>query len=119
MYCKIRNEQVVNVAVIDSDATPEWAAENGYEWIDPPIGQWWVRIDGVWREKTLAAKSAELDFYAATRANDLQDLYKDDTEVWNGLTQEQKDRIDYIINWCNNVSSQDGYPWLDIPDKEF
>ena len=115
MYCKVRNNQVVNIAVADAD----WAAENGYEWIDPPIGQWWVRIDGVWREKTLAAKSAELDFYAMTRANDLRDLYVENAEVWDNLTQEQKDRVNYIIDWCDNVSSQEGYPWIDIPDKEF
>ena len=115
MYCKVRNNQVVNIAVSDAD----WAAENGYEWIDPPIGQWWVRIDGVWREKTLAAKSAELDFYAMTRANDLRDLYVENAEVWDNLTQEQKDRVNYIIDWCDNVSSQEGYPWIDIPDKEF
>ena len=115
MYCRVKNDQVVNVA----EADQEWAAANGYEWIDPPIGIWWVRADGVWRDKTLAAKSAELDFYAATRINDLQNLYVDDTEVWNGLTQEQKDRINYIIDWCENVTTQEGYPWIDIPDKDF
>lgn len=119
MYCKVKNNQVVSVAVVDEQSTPEWAAENGYEWIDPPIDMWWVKVDGIWREKTLAAKSAELDFYAMTRANDLQDLYVDNPEVWGNLTQEQQDRINYIINWCNNVSSQEGYPWLDIPDKDF
>lgn len=115
MYCQISNDQIVNIAECDA----EWAAQNGYVWIDPPIDMWWVKIDGVWRDKTLEAKKAEMQFLGQTRANDLRHHYVNDVGVWGNLTEAQQKIVMDIIDFCDNITEQDGYPWIEIPDKTF
>jgi hypothetical protein len=113
-YCKISGDTVLNVVECDA----EFAAANGLEWVDQDLSVGFVLIDGVWRNMPLPQKVMEVGATAMERARFLELEYINEPDVWDAMTQAQKDEILAIKAYCDNIEAQEGYPFdLVWPDR--